>query len=236
MKRFERLLRFSVLVAALVLCSACGMTRNALWHRVSGSTVKVLVLHRNVNSLLPVHGTGVAVKTEENGYLITTSRHVLVPPTEFPARESFINVEHPRLGNVMVSCTVVATSADLALLRVETDKKLEVVPLARSVPPPFSDVYHYGFGGRWYKGAFATKGIMSSPGRVWPYAPTALTTTGCHIWYGCSGGGIFNRKGELLGIASQLDIERDTRLPWLVAIIPYTEIRKLMERAETESE
>jgi len=138
------------------------------------------------------------------------------------------NIEHPGVGNICAIVVATDDERDLACLKFETSANLPLAKLAASQPPLLTDVYHYGYGGLWYKGAFATKGVFSSKSRFWQSLPCAWTVT-CNVWYGSSGGGVFTPSGELMGITSLMDIDRQEYLPWLVGVVPYLELEKFLE-------
>jgi S1-C subfamily serine protease len=202
-----------------------------LYDSICAVTVKVLVMCDVDDAIISTHGTGVIVGREGNTYAVVTNKHVVDVPGGFPyARRVYHNIEHPVIGNM--SARVLATDAerDLACLTFECEADLPVARFSPEVPPLLSEVYHYGFGGFWYKGAFATKGIFSSKSRVWASLPCAWTVT-CNVWYGCSGGGVFTSSGRLMGITCVMDIERQAYLPWLVGVVPYSELQSFLQAA-----
>ncbi len=202
-----------------------------LHERISAVTVKVLVMFETDRGIVSKHGTGVLVGRKGNSYILVTNKHVIDAAEGFPtARNVHYNVEHPETGNVQAEVLTTDEERDLACLGFESDKDLSLAQFVASAPPLLSDVYHYGYGGLWYKGAFATKGVFSSKSRVWLSLPCAWTVT-CNVWYGCSGGGVFTISGRLMGITSVIDIERHEYLPWLVGMVPYAELEKFLAKA-----
>jgi S1-C subfamily serine protease len=200
-----------------------------LYDCISAVTVKVLVMCETEHAVVSKHGTGVLVGHRGNTYALVTNRHVIDTTDILPAaRRVRYNIEHPKVGNVQAQILLIDEERDLACLTFESSEKLRLAQLVTSVPPLLTDVYHYGFGGLWYKGAFATKGVFSSKSRVWLTLPCAWTVT-CNVWYGCSGGGVFTSSGRLMGITSVIDIERHEFLPWLVGVVPYLELDKFLK-------
>jgi S1-C subfamily serine protease len=230
------------LVAILASTPACAMfdtsteieTRNSgralakLYDRIRGVTVKVLVLIEWEGAIISKHGTGVIVGRKGNVYAVVTNNHVIETSDICitPGRVRY-NVEHPDAGNINASILAKDENRDLACLTFEYSRSLPVAKYVPNEPPLLTDVYHYGFGGLWYKGAFATKGVFSSKSRVWTALPKAWTVT-CNVWYGCSGGGVFTVGGRLMGVISVIDIERQVCLPWLVGVVPYSELKDFM--------
>jgi S1-C subfamily serine protease len=230
------------LVAVLASTPACAMfdtsteieTRNGeqalvgLYERIRGVTVKVLVLIEWEGAVISKHGTGVIVGRRGDVYAVVTNNHVVETKSicSSPKRVRY-NVEHPDAGNINAVVLSTDKNRDLACLTFEHSGALPVAEFVSSEPPLLADVYHYGFGGLWYKGAFATKGVFSSKSRVWTTLPRAWTVT-CNVWYGCSGGGVFTSRGRLMGVISVIDIERQVCLPWLVGVVPYKELDGFM--------
>jgi len=191
---------------------------------ILGVTVKILVMADIPGGTLVSHGTGVIIGRSDNKYLIQTNKHVVTIKNNVePGKLVYYNVEHPTAGNMRA--TVLATRADIdaALLVIECNKSLPVAEFAKETPPLLTPVYHYGFGGVWFKGPFFTTGIFSSKTRVWTSLPGAWTAQ-CPVWYGCSGGGIFLRDGTLLGIVAMTDTS--IRGGWLSGFVPHTELVK----------
>ena len=195
-----------------------------LYNCISAVTVKVLVMCETEHALVSKHGTGVLIGQRGDTYALVTNRHVIDTTDTFPAAGNVrYNIEHPGVGNVQAQLIAIDEERDLACLTFESARELRVAKFVACVPPLLTDVYHYGYGGLWYKGAFATKGVFSSKSRVWLSLPCAWTVT-CNVWYGCSGGGVFTDSGRLMGITSVIDIERHEYLPWLVGVVPYSEL------------
>lgn len=230
------------LVVVLASTPACAMfdtsteietSRNdralaKLYDCIRGVTVKVLVMIDMEGAIVSKHGTGVIIERRGNVYAVITNNHVVETKDicDSPRRISY-NVEHPETGNITAQVLARDEKRDLACLTFESALSLPVARFVSSEPPLLADVYHYGFGGLWYKGAFATKGVFSSKSRVWTALPRAWTVT-CNVWYGCSGGGVFTGGGRLMGVISVIDIERQVCLPWLVGVVPYSELQSFM--------
>jgi S1-C subfamily serine protease len=244
LKRRPKMKAMEVLALVVVLAStpACAIfdtsteieTRTSgkalaqLHDRISGVTVKVLVMIEMEGGIASKHGTGVIIGREDNTYLFVTNRHVVDPGDIcLSPRRVYHNIEHPKTGNIRAKVIAIDKERDLACLTFQCDKDLPVAQFISEEPPLLIDVYHYGFGGMWYKGAFASKGVFSSKSRIWMSLPCAWTVT-CNVWYGCSGGGVFTAGGRLMGITSVIDIERREYLPWLVGVVPYIELKKFM--------
>jgi len=202
---------------------------DCLYEHITHVTVKVLVMCEDEGDIVSKHGTGVIVSKKGNTYALITNRHV-VDDVFSGSGKVYYNVEHPEIGNVRVRMVTTDHDRDLALLVFESDKDIPVARFVADTPPLLSDVYHYGFGGLWFKGPFATKGVFSSKDRFWTTLPCAWTVT-CNVWYGSSGGGVFTEKGGLMGITTVIDIERHECLPWLVGMVPYTEVKEFMATA-----
>ncbi len=235
----------SALIAILASTPACAILDTAteietgsegkglanLYECITAVTVKVLVMCETGQAIVSKHGTGVLVGHKGNTYVLVTNKHVIDTPDSLPAAEKVKhNIEHPLLGNVRVKVLATDEERDLACLSFESGENLPLARFVASTPPLLTEVYHYGFGGLWYKGPFATKGVFSSRSRVWLSLPCAWTVT-CNVWYGSSGGGVFTASGRLMGITSVIDIERREYLPWLVGMVPYSELEKFLENA-----
>lgn len=200
-----------------------------LYERITTVTAKVLVMCEAEGAVVSKHGTGVLVGRRGSTYALVTNKHVVEVLDLFPdATNIRYNIEHPSVGNIPARLLTTDPDRDLACLTFEVPDDLPLAEFVENAPPLLIDVYHYGYGGLWYKGAFATKGVFSSKSRLWLSLPCAWTVT-CNVWYGCSGGGVFTVSGRLMGITSVIDIERQEYLPWLVGMVPYVEVEKFVQ-------
>ncbi len=202
-----------------------------LYERITSVTVKVLVMCEIEGAIIAKHGTGVIIGRKGDTYALLTSRHVIDASGDFPGgARVYLNIEHPKIGNVKAQVLATDEECDLACLTFESREELPLAQLVADAPPLLTDVYHYGFGGLWFKGPFATKGVFSSKSRVWASLPCAWTVT-CNVWYGSSGGGVFIASGRLVGITSVIDVERHECLPWLVGVVPFSQLKTFLATA-----
>lgn len=157
---------------------------------------------------LESQGSGVVIKKTNNKMYILTCNHVIDDIMEFN-KKSFVNLgaivgyikfdkNYKEVGNILYGAEIIKTDKenDLALLRVDIiDEYLNDINIAEKEPEKGDVVYSVGnpFG------LFRTvsKGILSN--KIDRGYLSDNTET-----FGNSGGGLFNKKGELIGITYQV--------------------------------
>lgn len=142
-------------------------------------------------------GSGVIVGKSDGKYYVITNNHVIDGATEITVRTR---------SGVLYEASLVATddSADIAVVTVSTNDELKIAVWGDSdVLRVGDDLIAIGnpLGNL---GGTVTKGILSAKGRqitVGNYSMTLLQTDTA-INPGNSGGGLFNMRGELIGVVN----------------------------------
>ncbi len=121
--------------------------------------------------------------------------------------DTFKDTVEVRCGSADVPARVVKASLndDLALLRlVMPCRDAEISKLARHNPEIGTEVHAIGYPGGH---ARLSRGIVSAyeTSLIPPWALHPVLVSDTKIYYGNSGGGLFNPDNEIVGIASQLD-------------------------------
>lgn len=142
-------------------------------------------------------GSGVIVSESGSTYYIITNNHVIDGANDISVTT--------RSGD-KYSATLVATddSADIAVIKVQTGKKLSVAVWGDSDKLKVGEDLIAIGNPMGSLGGTVTKGILSATGRtitVGNYAMTLLQTDTA-INPGNSGGGLFNMRGELIGVVN----------------------------------
>lgn len=143
-------------------------------------------------------GSGVIVgKTEENDYLIVTNNHVIDGAND-------INVKTRKGADYSASLVATDDSADIAVITVSSETELKIAVWGNSDDLQVGeDVIAIGnpLGNL---GGTVTKGIISATSRsisVGNYTMNLLQTDAA-VNPGNSGGGLFNMRGQLVGIVN----------------------------------
>lgn len=150
-------------------------------------------------------GTGIVIKRAGFVY-VWTAYHVIVGETKIEAKQ-FFHFDGHKAGYVVFPATVVwfDRTNDLALLWVDApgDFFTGVTFSSDEIPAVGDPIFHVGnFLGEDFDGSVST-GIVSQIGishsdPLWPWKITdQITAT---VTAGSSGGGVFNNKGEVIGI------------------------------------
>lgn len=142
-------------------------------------------------------GSGVIVGVAEHTYYIITNHHVIEGANEITVRT--------RAG-VSYEGALVATddSADIAVVTITTEDVLSIAVLGNSDDLQIGEDLIAIGNPLGNLGGTVTKGILSAKGRtieINNYAMTLLQTDTA-INPGNSGGGLFNMKGELIGVVN----------------------------------
>lgn len=142
-------------------------------------------------------GSGVIVGVQNNTYYIITNNHVIEGASEIIVRT--------RAG-VEYSGKLLATddSADIAIVLIESTDELNIATLGNSDDLQIGEDLIAIGNPLGSLGGTVTKGILSATGRkirIDKYEMTLLQTDTA-INPGNSGGGLFNMKGELIGVVN----------------------------------
>lgn len=142
-------------------------------------------------------GSGVIVSKSDTTYYIVTNNHVIEDASDIKVRT--------RVGNEY-EATLVATddSADIAVIEITTNHILKVATWGDSDDLQVGEDLIAIGNPLGSLGGTVTKGILSAKGRkitVGNYSMTLLQTDTA-INPGNSGGGLFNMRGELIGVVN----------------------------------
>ncbi len=111
---------------------------------------------------------------------------------------------------------------DLAAL--EVDASLPVAPLATSPPAPGSPLRQVGYSGRWFL-PFPREGATESTGpATFDNPPRTQLFAAIPVRFGDSGSGVFNVRGELVGVCS-----RGTLPPRVEVAVPVGEVVRFLD-------
>lgn len=201
----------------------------ALYAKLSGPTVKITVWGTTTNAEGEIvemqigHGSGVIIAREKRAHFVLSAAHV------YPTDCDFLRVEHPSyFGGKLAHVIEVDRDHDLMLLMFVADSELPISTLASKEPSVTAEVYLYGHGAPAY--AFATKGIVSAKQSAWFDAPEMWVITS-QVWFGCSGGGAYNKDGEFIGVVTRIRISKGTPLPWQCGLVPLDVVRGFLKKA-----
>lgn len=101
-----------------------------------------------------------------------------------------------------------SSTSDLALLCTNEEMPIQNFSSVSSGEPEITeDIWVVGYGAR--EKDVVTRGIVSKINTEGHYE-RPMNLLDCTIWYGNSGGGIFNKYGELVGVVSQFGPQFDT--------------------------
>lgn len=186
------------------------------------------------NSLLKTesYGSGVVVKKDNNKYYIITNRHVIMK------QGNVFSDIYIYLGNVdlYLACEVVKydEKVDLALLSVETDILLKPCSINNEVKKgQFCISIGSPYELETYYNTIAI-GNISGLNRIivedtyfYKDISNSYIQTTAVINLGCSGGGLFNLKGELIGINTWKLVDSSVNLDGMYFCISSNYIQEL---------
>ena len=149
-------------------------------------------------------GSGVIVGVSENIYYIITNNHVIEGVNEITVRTR---------SGVSFNGRLIATddSADIAVVAIESTDELKVATIGNSDDLQIGEDLIAIGNPLGSLGGTVTKGILSATGRtiqIGNYEMTLLQTDTA-INPGNSGGGLFNMKGELIGVVNAKTAEEE---------------------------
>lgn len=166
-------------------------------------------------------GTGFIIR--EDG-LIVTNAHVI-------DGADLINVQLTEKGSKLYEAKVIGSDkrTDIALIKIEPDKKLPVAALGSSKDLQVGE-WVAAFGNPFGHGHTMTKGIVSSIGReIGEINKFPLIQTDASINPGNSGGPLVNLKGYVIGVNSAID----ARAQGIGFAIPIDDVKSIIPQLET---
>lgn len=147
---------------------------------------------------LALRGTGIHLR---DGYLIT-ARHVVEREERgtaaIPERILILTAD---LDELPARLTGVNAYVDLAVYRVEAEARASLtasVSIAAAEPDPGQEVFTVGYPLGW--GPVVAFGRIGNPSTFLPTVDTRLLQADLSVCNGNSGGGLFNARGELVGV------------------------------------
>lgn len=206
---------------ALFLAAALRMAAQDVNHIVDAS---VMV------QVGPATGSGVVLENKK----ILTCAHLFfmtegagrTPPLITMTRQ--VRGKHEPLGTVTIVCKLVKRndSLDLALLEPALPEELPASVSLGETPAQGDPLYHVGsFHGAKGIQSFSS-GVLSAAGRKLEHpvlGEMEVDQITCSAFSGSSGGGIFNKKGELVGIVTGQSAET------LSFMVPVRRIQKWLK-------
>lgn len=168
-----------------------------------------------------VNGSGVLV----NASLVLTAAHVIHMP-----------VVGVRCGSSDIPAAMVAENEalDLALLELAQPCQLPISPIAVANPAPGDPIHAEGCPsgkcGWVLRGHAVGYDSINGPTKV----PRVMLITDVPIWFGSSGGPLYDAKGRVIGIASQLfqlPTPDNSIFRMFAAFVPAETIIKFMQAA-----
>ena len=200
-----------------------------LFKSISGPTVKITIWCTVADAEgAPTarqmgHGTGVIIAREKYAHFVLSAAHVS------PEGAEVLRIEHPSfLGSKVAKVLEIDREHDLMLLVFIADSELPMTTIAVREPSVTAEVFLYGHGAPSY--AFATKGILSAKQSAW-FDATEMWVVTSQVWFGCSGGGSYNKYGEFIGVVTRLRISKGTPLCWQCGIVPLQTVKDFLKRA-----
>lgn len=166
-------------------------------------------------------GTGFIIR--EDG-LIVTNAHVI-------EGADIINVQLTEKGSKLYEAKVIGADkrTDIALIKIEPDKKLPVAALGSSKDLQVGE-WVAAFGNPFGHGHTMTKGIVSSIGReIGEINKFPLIQTDASINPGNSGGPLVNLKGYVIGVNSAID----ARAQGIGFAIPIDDVKSIIPQLES---
>lgn len=166
-------------------------------------------------------GTGFVIR--EDG-LIVTNAHVV-------RAADIVNVQFDEKSDKVFEAKIVGSDerSDIALLKIQPDKKLTPVVLGTSKNLEVGE-WVAAFGNPFGHGHTMTKGVISSKGReIGEINKYPLLQTDASINPGNSGGPLINTRGEVIGVNSAID----ARAQGIGFAIPIDEVKRILPDLET---
>ncbi|MBI4400451.1 MAG: serine protease, partial [Nitrospirae bacterium] len=149
-------------------------------------------------SRIEIRGTGVHLR---DGYIVT-ARHVAEREEQGRAVISEqILILTADLHELPARLTGVNTFLDLAVYRVDGDSRAglaSATPFAEKEPDPGEEVFTVGYPLGW--GPAVAYGRIGNPKTFLPTVETRLLQADVSVCSGNSGGGLFNARGEMVGV------------------------------------
>jgi len=214
----HRVLPSSLHLAAFFLVAGVHITRAEL---ASTPLKELLSVQTGVQTLLTkVRPAVVAIRTHDgtaSGVIINSEGLILTAAhvAEKPGREMRVVLDD---GKVVKATTLgLDKTTDAALMQLyDTDKVWPHVKLSREVVKALPGSWCFALG---HPGGFdKERGVVLRVGKIIRQTANALQTD-CVLMGGDSGGPLFNLKGEVIGIHSQIWEERDHNMH--VSMAPF---------------
>ncbi|MEQ4450312.1 outer membrane-stress sensor serine endopeptidase DegS [Kosakonia sp. YIM B13605] len=189
----------------------------------------VNVYNRSLNSSthdrLEIRTLGSGVIMDQRGYIIT-NKHVIND-----ADQIIVALQDGRVFEALLVGS--DTLTDLAVLKINANGGLPVIPINTKRTPHIGDVV-LAIGNPYNLGQTTTQGIISATGRIGlnPSGRQNFLQTDASINHGNSGGALVNSLGELMGINTlSFDKSNDGETPEGIGFaIPFQLAAKIMDK------
>jgi len=192
----------------------------AFYAKISDPTLKIVIKGTGYKG----HGSGVVIAREGKVYFVQTARHVVGD------KNAKFYVEQLGIyGRIEAQVFKQHPVKDIAIIVFVSEREFPVAEFAPESPVTATTVYLCGYGRR---GAIpkVTRGILSMKDSEWTDAPW-MWVVSAQVWYGDSGCGCWNEKGQLIGMATLMKSEGFlTPLPWQCGIISLDDIKEFLEK------
>lgn len=161
---------------------------------------------------------GTVVKSTPEETLILTASHCIWNKDKTPMEYGYIQFDNDDKYRVEVEAY--NRNQDLALLRV-TDgiEEKDVAPIAEDSPMVGDKIWVVGYGAGVED--IMSQGIVSKSNTKSIHAPeTHCILIDASVYYGNSGGGVYNDDNELIGVVIQIGPQHPTQGLWAYAVHP----------------
>lgn len=194
------------------------------YNAISEPTVKVIIKNEENEGW----GSGVIVAREGRVYFVCTAKHVI------KQENAEFYIQNPNTyGRIPAQLFRAHPTKDIAIIIFVSERKFPIAKLASITPIPTTPVYLCGYGRRGILnngGIYPknTHGILSAKDSEWIDAPGLWIIT-AQIWYGDSGCGAWNNKGQLIGIAIRGKRSGPHLLSWQCGIISLDDVKEFLK-------
>ncbi len=201
------------LIGGLALGSAIGLAEN-WYHRsqkpavaivrpldaAASSVVEIRTFTTNEQGQTEEEGTGSGIAVTHDGYVLTCL-HVVKDAGQIVVQ----------IGDIRTEALVMARDEELDLALLLIDRELPTIATWADSQKLQSGDAVYAIGFPYDMAKFVRRGIIASPHFVFPGEYSPFIVTDAPVNPGDSGGGLFNLKGELLGIPARIQCVQGLR-------------------------
>lgn len=195
----------ALLVASFVLIAGLAVPANPTPDDLREMTAHLIV---RAGSKSVCQGSGVFIRGFDGQLYILTAAHI-VPDACGASVDVGVHLLNSRVLPPVVKTEPIHLdrSRDVAIFRVLWEPiSYKVAKVSRKRAKTGEVVQHVGFyNGHTLAHAYATGYVMKREGMLLGSLSVWLDVVNMEVWKGCSGGGMFNSRGELIGTVSGSD-------------------------------